>query len=76
MAAPKPGDLVIDESYLGIKCSSCGEFVPLQPNPMGFVGLRGKGTQNIGCPFCGTSDEYPISAIEAQVLKKMPPTPH
>jgi hypothetical protein len=44
MAAPKSGDLEIGESYFGIDCSSCGEFIPLQRNLLGiYSGLRGEG---------------------------------
>ena len=76
MAAPKHGDLVIGKKYFGVDSSSCGEFIPTQPNVLGvYDSLHGEGTTKIGCPFCGKSDEYPRK-FKSQKLKKLPPTAH
>ena len=76
MAAPRPGELVIGEAYFTVKCSACAKVIPLGPNPLGLKGFSGDGTITVGCPFCGTTAEYPTEEIATRELREMPPTLH
>lgn len=77
MAAPKPGDLVIGRDYFSVKCSACGEVIPLAPNILGLSsGFSGDETVTVGCPFCGTTADYPADKVVSRPLEKLPPTAH
>ena len=76
MLPPKPPKLVIGASYVMVKCASCGEDIPLEPNPGPARTFSGLGKLNIWCPFCEKENNYPIDAMKTQVLLKLPPTRH
>lgn len=75
MSPPGRGVLRVGEIYQSVECKKCANIIPLGPAGEMYVPETAPKSIDIGCPFCGHSDRYPMSDIKNRALPTLPPEP-
>jgi RNase P subunit RPR2 len=74
---PRPSDLKVGMSYLGVLCRRCGEHIPMvQDDPLATktVDVATKDEPIIVfCPFCGLSARYRNDELTSRTFTKILP---